>query len=514
MIYFISSGEKLQNLLDGSLSGEALYIKKGLSMITHDQLTQKYSISQSLYVQGWQHLDAVLLAALATEYPTLLIGPHGTAKTLLVERLSHTLDLEFRHYNASLINYDDLVGIPMPEEGQEQLRFVTTPGAIWDAEFVFFDEISRCRPDLQNKLFPIIHERRVIGINLNKLRYRWAAMNPPSPDNPDLDMASSEFYLGSEPLDPALTDRFPFVIPVPSWRELSREDRRQLLSLRSSVSENGTVSSFDKPLSELVNECEALLPEIEEKYSEVLVDYMIAVMDLLDKARLPQSPRRARMLTQSVAAIHAARWILEGEDIEIADSAELALLYGLPQNATEVPPTPAAIVAIHRQAWEIASMLDDEVWRQILAESDPLKRVLIADDLEVDDESMTNLITQALSYDASEARKIGLATAMFLRFRKYRHLTPAAWEPLAKLAGRVLLPRVASYSVEQGTPDMDLWTAIKEWVLEVRKEGAMAHLLSNYVLGGFPELWRQHNWEESVKQFAEDLKFFGVEELS
>ena len=154
-------------------------------IIVDKELTQQLSITTSLYVHGWQHLDAVLLAALATEFPLLLIGAHGTAKTLLVERLSKAMGLEFRHYNASLINYDDLVGIPIPEEGQDRLRFITTPGAIWDAQVVFFDEISRCRPDLQNKLFPIIHERRVIGMDLQNLQYRWAAMNPhPQPKNP------------------------------------------------------------------------------------------------------------------------------------------------------------------------------------------------------------------------------------------------------------------------------------------------------------------------------------------
>ena len=143
-------------------------------MLNEKEVIRKASITATLEVQGWQHLDAILLSALATNFPVLLIGPHGTAKTLLVERLAEALGLSFRHYNASLLNYDDLVGIPMPEEGNEHLRFITTPGAIWDAEFVFFDEISRCRPDLQNKLFPIIHERRVVGMNLERLRYRWA----------------------------------------------------------------------------------------------------------------------------------------------------------------------------------------------------------------------------------------------------------------------------------------------------------------------------------------------------
>jgi MoxR-like ATPase len=482
-------------------------------MVVEEDISQKQSITSTLYVHGWGHLDAVLLAALATEYPVLLIGAHGTAKTLLVERLSKALALNFRHYNASLLNYDDLVGIPIPEETGDRLRFISTPGAIWEAEFVFFDEISRCRPDLQNKLFPIIHERRVIGMNLGNLRYRWSAMNPPSPDNPELDASSSEYYLGSEPLDPALTDRFPFIIPVPTWRDMSRDDRRRILSMRSQFSSNGTVSEFERPLAEVVEECQALLYQIEEELGDGLVDYMVAVMDLLEKARLPQSPRRARSLAHAIIAIHAARRILEGDEIDLADSAELALLYGLPQNATEVPPTPAAIVALHRQAWEIATMLDDEVWRQILAETDPLKRIVVADTLDLNDEDLSRLVTQALNVDASEARKVGIATALFLRFHSYRQLSPAAWEPLAKLAGRAMFPRVASMQVAANTPDATIWAEIKAWVLEQRKQAGLPQLLVNYVLGGFPELWRQHNWQEAVSQFAEDLKLFGVEEV-
>ena len=65
---------------------------------------------------GWRALEPVLLAALALEVPVLLVGPHGTAKSLLIERLAGALGLAFRHYNASLLSYDDLIGIPMPDE--------------------------------------------------------------------------------------------------------------------------------------------------------------------------------------------------------------------------------------------------------------------------------------------------------------------------------------------------------------------------------------------------------------
>ena len=96
----------------------------------------------------------------------------------ILERLAQVLGLEYRFYNASLINYDDLVGIPLPTEDRKSLHYISTASSIWDAEIVFVDEINRTKPELQNKLFPIIHEKRVQGIPLDKLRYRWAAMNP------------------------------------------------------------------------------------------------------------------------------------------------------------------------------------------------------------------------------------------------------------------------------------------------------------------------------------------------
>lgn len=149
-------------------------------------------------------------------------------QSLLLSRLCEALDLTWRHYNASLINYDDLVGYPLPDDAGN-LKFVQTPASIWGAEAVFIDEISRCRPDMLNRLFPIIHERRIQGLPLTDLRFRWAAMNPPS--DPDADEGN---YVGSEPLDPALADRFPYIITIPAFATLSAIDQK--LVIQSSAS--------------------------------------------------------------------------------------------------------------------------------------------------------------------------------------------------------------------------------------------------------------------------------------
>ena len=177
-----------------------------------------------LGVYGFKEQELAILTALVTRDPMLLIGRSGTGKTFLLNSLSEALGLEHRHYNASLISFDDLVGFPYPDESKSAIRFLETPATVWGAESVLVDEISRCKPEHQNRLFSLVHERRVQGIALEKLRYRWAAMNPCSGDQGDF----AEDYMGSQPLDPALADRFAVIIEVGDWGSLSALDRKRI----------------------------------------------------------------------------------------------------------------------------------------------------------------------------------------------------------------------------------------------------------------------------------------------
>jgi len=92
-----------------------------------------------LGIVGLDAIEAPVLAALATETPLLLIGPHGTAKSLLLTRVAEALDIPFRHYNASLLNFDDLVGFPVPG-ADRTLEYIKTPASVWGAGAVIFDE--------------------------------------------------------------------------------------------------------------------------------------------------------------------------------------------------------------------------------------------------------------------------------------------------------------------------------------------------------------------------------------
>jgi MoxR-like ATPase len=331
-------------------------------------------ITEALGLYGWTRLEPVLLAALATEEPILLVGPHGSAKSFILERLAESLGLIFRCYNASLINYDDLVGIPMPSADRRQLEYITTDTAIWDAGVVFIDELNRTRPELQNKLFPIIHDRRIQGKKLERLRYRWAAMNPPSNDEDDPDQ-----YLGAERLDPALADRFPFVVSVPDWRDLSERERRTLL-----IDQFAGRHDFPVDIACLIADTRKEYRQALRLYAEGLSPYIITLVDMLIAAGYTVSTRRATMLLRTLLAIHAARCVLTcttgaaGEqDPEWFASAKLALLNSLPDAAAR-PLDYAKLAAIAKEAWTLAGVADASPEKRLLKEPDLARRLELA----------------------------------------------------------------------------------------------------------------------------------------
>jgi MoxR-like ATPase len=450
-------------------------------------------LTGSLGVVGWERLDAVLLAALATEAPLLLVGAHGTAKTLVAERVAAALGLEFRHYNASLLSYDDLVGIPVPDESGLALRFVGTPATVWGAEFVLLDEISRCRPDLQNKLFPLVHERKVAGVPLPLLRHRWAAMNPPAAESGDL--LDGPGYLGAEPLDAALADRFSFVVRVPGWADLDAKERRALV--------RGDTPRGAVLLPAMLEECRRLVDAFPDRDRGRVADYVVAAVDQLRGAGVPLSPRRAVMLARNVVSVHAARVALGGADRELEESAGVALAASLPQTADPESPSVVVVQGSHRQAWELSRLAQADSWRQVLEQPDAVKRVALADRLEIDDAGLAKLVTQALG-SVPEQRRPGLATALYLRFHRTRDLTAAAWEPVVAQARGVLEPRVLELRLRVGG-ELDGWR-------ELLASTESGHPLERrLVLHGYPGRWDVAGAARALSTFRQDLRKLDVQ---
>ena len=265
--------------------------------------SERPGLLRALGIAGWGALEPAILAALATESPILLIGPHGTAKTLLLQRLAEALGLAFRHYNASILSFDDLLGYPVPQDGR--LVYLQTPATIWEAEAVLFDEVSRCRPELQNKLFPLVHERVAQGLPLTRLRHRWAAMNPPPGDQSAA--ADGVSYDGAEPLDVALADRFSFVLEVPVLGQLGEDDRRAVL-----LGGGRPQPDASDKLRGAVERCRALLAEAQDRLRGRAAEYVDVLAAKLAAAGHPLSTRRAVTLVRNVESLWAAQRALGG----------------------------------------------------------------------------------------------------------------------------------------------------------------------------------------------------------
>lgn len=377
-------------------------------------------VLQLLGLHGLDHLDAAILAALAAESPLLLIGPHGSAKSALLNRAAQALGLEHRHYNASMVSFDDLLGFPVPDPAGDGLRYLRTPATLWGAQSVFLDEISRCRPEVQNKLFAIVHERRAMGVALEALRYRWAAMNPPAGSegagfggtpgeggSGDAGSAADPFlddYLGSQPLDPALADRFAFVVALPPLADIDPAARRRLIAEGDEWAPRSAAA-----LPALIERARTEAAKSREAYDDWVVRWVDALVAPLLQAGWPISGRRAAMLRAAAHAVHGARVALESaaalrDPPAIADSALEALRWGLPQRAQGRPMAESKLLAVHRKAVQMAGLPADSPLARIEAEADPVKRVALA--LALPDRALSRASFSSLVADAFAAQDL------------------------------------------------------------------------------------------------------------
>jgi hypothetical protein len=157
--------------------------------------------------------------------PALLIGKQGTAKTAIVEAIGNAFRerskrliaqgkeaklFEFRIYDASKIQFEDLSGFPNPHAmSNGKMGYIQTPMTAWNADLIAFDEFSRQSPERQNNIFELIRSRRLQG-EPTGTTWIFNCMNP-------FGMA------GTEELDDALVDRHQWFIHVTCFTDMKSD---------------------------------------------------------------------------------------------------------------------------------------------------------------------------------------------------------------------------------------------------------------------------------------------------
>lgn len=437
---------------------------------------ERLPLLRRLGLIGMDSIEPVVIASLATGGPLLLIGPHGTAKSLLLCRLCEALGIVWRHYNASLLNYDDLVGYPLPDE-HGGLRFVQTPASIWDAQAVFLDEISRCRPDMQNRLFSIIHEKKVQGLPIERLIYRWAAMNPPVKE--DAAGTDAGTYVGSEALDSALADRFNFIAEVPRWQSLSAADRDAII-----CSQDGPVpEDAATALRERVDAVRDEIVLVEAALGPAIAEYVRLVSDHATQLGLPLSGRRAGMLYRNVIAAHAAR-LIELPAANPSDSAWLALEHSLPQRAEGAPIERGRLLLAHNNAWTAVTLERTDPRRMLIFETNPVRRAIRA----IGIEKLSG--TELSAYVADGLAEVGpggrhALAAFVVNSAAAGRLNAAVAEQAAELYAITAVAQDVNQCVNSASVKHQAWQEIVKVLATLAPERAETLAITNLLAGLF-----------------------------
>jgi MoxR-like ATPase len=434
---------------------------------TANTQANNFSILERIGLFGLSEIEPIIIAALVTDEPLLLIGSHGTGKSLLLTKIAQALNLEFRHYNASLLNFDDLVGFPVPDPNGV-LKYVKTPASIWGARAVIFDEISRCRLDIQNKLFPIIHERRVQGLLLEELRYRWAAMNPPISED------EQDGYIGSEPLDPALADRFAFIVRMPAWDHFSEVE--QLSIIKATDTTVPTIADSDA-LQRIILTTRVAVPKVKDAIGENVAVYVRGLAALLDQAKIPLSPRRAGMLLRNILAVHAAMLLVDA-DTNPSDSALLTVRNSLPQVADGIKIPETKLLGAHREAWRLAGIKSNDPLKAILMSSDPVERVRLAVSAKkLNKNDFSAVIADAISLLSAGAREA--AVVYLFENDAVGRLNAAVAEQVAQTYADVVTSLNFSETLHARNPRFQTWQRIKDILSRLDQANPRCHLAAN-----------------------------------
>jgi hypothetical protein len=148
--------------------------------------------------------------------------------------------------------------------------------------------------------------------------------------------------------------------------------------------------------------------------------------------------------------------------------------------------------------------------REVLSEQDPGRRIAAGARLGLVDEQLARVVTNAISSEPCDSRRIGLATASFLAFRDRRELTAAAWSVLSGLARRVLAPCARTELLSLSGGDVEGWRVIQSQLARTDEDAVLTPLERSFALSGFPDLWRQESFDTALARFRDDLGLLGV----
>ena len=331
-----------------------------------------------LKIYGFESIVDLLAAGIFSGEPVCLVGEKGTAKTFLCNQLANALDVNFIAYNASTINFEDVVGYPIPHKNADgtwdKMDFIPTKTSIWERQFVLIDELNRARIDRQNDLLQLIRNRAVQGMSVDSLVWVWAAVNPLS-------------YEGTSAMDEAMADRFSWVIRIPSFVQIDQENRLKIINNITGDDmpglefwDSALKTTFENPEMDFKTFFQRVTDaykEIKVEYNEQISEYVDQIIIQLSKNKEQQifiDGRRAGMIKRNILSLAAVQKTKTGE-LNIEGAAATALFSSFPNELIGEPIKEIHLQAAHSIAKEYLSTLQARDLIKVMGITDDIKRV-------------------------------------------------------------------------------------------------------------------------------------------
>ena len=202
----------------------------------------------SLGIAGWGDLEPVVLAAMRTKTPVLLIGDRGTSKTEFAYRVCRAVQggkCSFQKYDTADATLDDILGLPdLHKLESGEVGYIGTGTSIWKKTAVIWTEINRASPMFQGKLLEVVRTGTIHGMPTS-VAFQFADCNPPRATKKSV--GHDTYYMQD-----ALGARF-FCVHVPRGSSVIYEQAMDLVEQREAFDNNDTkaVGKFCAPLMNL-----------------------------------------------------------------------------------------------------------------------------------------------------------------------------------------------------------------------------------------------------------------------
>jgi hypothetical protein len=278
-----------------------------------------------------------------------LEGSSGTGKTTLVGRLGlvnqRATGGGYGIYSADKVQYQDFVGIPVPNIQKGKVDILEMENAIATKEVLLIDEANRAGYDAQEKFLQLFSTRTIDG-HKTKCKYIYIAMNPVLSED------ENDNYEGVQPLDKAYGERVQAILTMPRFNDMSKTHQIEIMQSCFNQTSWSPTDELVEAHRKFIEEARFHYNELKNSAMESVCEYLHNFADLLhseSKKSIKLEARRMQFLIVNILGTHALNMVVNNKATLVTSALE-ALTISFPQRLWEQKIENTQISVAHDQS--------------------------------------------------------------------------------------------------------------------------------------------------------------------